>query len=238
MPESIVKAAVIMSTTIYLIRHGETAGNAEVRYIGRTDIPLDAKGVVQAQELCYKLQQYAIEEIYASPLQRAIATAAPIAEVLRKQIHIENGLKEINCGAWETLTAKQVCEKWPKELDNWANHPDKLKIPEGDSFADVQKRMISALGAIARANEGKNVAVVSHMGAILTVGCYLTNTPIRDLWSLGQPGNTSISKIVYDDNLNPRLIGWADESYLPISLQSSAQVVAGFEGHQTTEKAI
>lgn len=80
-----------MSTTIYLIRHGETAGNAEVRYIGWTDIPLDAKGVVQAQELCYKLQQYAIEEIYASPLQRAIATAAPIAEVLRKQIHIENG---------------------------------------------------------------------------------------------------------------------------------------------------
>lgn len=52
-----------MSTTIYLIRHGETAGNAEVRYIGWTDIPLDAKGVVQAQELCYKLQQYAIEEI-------------------------------------------------------------------------------------------------------------------------------------------------------------------------------
>ena len=208
-----------MSTTIYLIRHGETAGNAEVRYIGWTDIPLDAKGVVQAQELCYKLQQCAIEEIYASPLQRAIATAAPIAEVLRKQIHIENGLKEINCGAW-------------------ANHPDKLKIPEGDSFADVQKRMISALGAIARVNQGKNVAVVSHMGAILTVGCYLTNTPIRDLWSLGQPGNTSISKIVYDDDLNPRLIGWADESYLPISLQSSAQVVAGFEGPQPTEKAI
>ena len=144
-----------MSTMIYLIRHGETAGNAEVRYIGWTDIPLDAKGVVQAQELCYKLQQCAIDEIYASPLQRAIATAAPIAEVLRKQIHIENGLKEINCGAWETLTAKQVCEKWPKELDNWANHPDKLKIPEGDSFADVQKRMISALGAIARANQGK-----------------------------------------------------------------------------------
>ena len=151
---------------------------------------------------------------------------------------MENGLKEINCGAWETLTAKQVCEKWPKELDNWANHPDKLKIPEGDSFAGVQKRMISALGAIARANQGKNVAVVSHMGAILTVGCYLTNTPIRNLWSLGQPGNTSISKIVYDDDLNPRLIGWADESYLPISLQSGAQVVAGFEGPQPTEKAI
>ena len=227
-----------MSTMIYLIRHGETAGNAEVRYIGWTDIPLDAKGVVPAQELCYKLQQCAIDEISASPLQRAIATAAPIAEVLRKQIHIENGLKEINCGAWETLTAKQVCEKWPKELDNWANHPDKLKIPEGDSFADVQKRMISALGAIARANQGKNVAVVSHMGAILTVGCYLTNTPIRNLWSLGQPGNTSISKIVYDDDLNPRLIGWADERYLPISLQSGAQVVAGFEGPQPTEKAI
>ena len=45
MPESIVKAAVIMSTMIYLIRHGETTGNAEVRYIGWTDIPLDAKGV-------------------------------------------------------------------------------------------------------------------------------------------------------------------------------------------------
>ena len=98
--------------------------------------------------------------------------------------------------------------------------------------------MISALGAIARANQGKNVVVVSHMGAILTVGCYLTNTPIRNLWSLGQPGNTSISKIVYDDDLNPRLIGWADESYLPISLQSGAQVVAGFEGPQPTEKAI
>ena len=84
MPESIVKAAVIMSTMIYLIRHGETAGNAEVRYIGWTDIPLDAKGVVQAQELCYKLQQCAIDEIYASPLQRAIATAAPIAESAEK----------------------------------------------------------------------------------------------------------------------------------------------------------
>ena len=70
---------------------GKRQGNAEVRYIGWTDIPLDAKGVVQAQELCYKLQQCAIDEIYASPLQRAIATAAPIAEVLRKQIHIENG---------------------------------------------------------------------------------------------------------------------------------------------------
>lgn len=227
-----------MSTKIYLIRHGETAGNAEVRYIGWTDIPLDAKGVVQAQELCYELQGGAIDEIYSSPLQRAIATATPIAEVLRKQIHIENGLKEINCGAWENLTAEQVRAKWPEQLDNWANHPDKLKIPEGDTFAGVQKRLVSALGAIARANQGKNVAVVSHMGAILTVGCYLTNTPIRDMWSLGQPGNTSISKIIYDDDLNPQLISWADESYLPTSLQSGEQVVAGFEEHQPKEKAI
>lgn len=227
-----------MSTTIYLIRHGETAGNAEVRYIGWTDIPLDAKGVVQAQELCYKLQGCVIDEVYSSPLQRAIATVTPIAEVLRKQIHIENGLKEINCGAWENLTAEQVQEKWPEELDNWARHPDKLQIPEGDSFVDVQKRLVSTLGAIARANPGKNVAVVSHMGAILTVGCYLTNTPIRDMWSLGQPGNVSISKIVYDDDLNPRLVRWADESYLPISLQSGEQVVAGFEEHQPAEKAI
>lgn len=227
-----------MSTTLYLIRHGETAGNAEVRYIGWTDVPLDAKGIVQAQELCYKLQGCKIDAIYASPMQRAIATATPIAEALKEKIQIENGLKEINCGAWETLTAEQVHEKWPEELENWSRHPDKLKIPDGDSFLDVQKRLVSALGAIAKANQGKHVAVVSHMGAILTVGCYLTNTPIRDMWSLGQPGNTSISKIIYDDDLNPQLVSWADESYLPISLQSGEQVVAGFENHQPAEKAI
>lgn len=90
------------------LRHGETDWNREGRFQGHFDIPLNARGLAQAEEAARCLARHRIDRIVASPLIRALKTAAIVAESLGLPVHIESGLRERSFGAFDGLIVNEV----------------------------------------------------------------------------------------------------------------------------------
>lgn len=145
---------------IYLIRHGETDWNKEMRFQGREDIPLNAAGMEQARVCGRALRGLGIKEIYTSPLKRAARTGALIAEELgigAEQVHAMPELIERDFGEY---SGKYVKDR--KDYFAIAAGEDRGNM---ETFAGVQVRMEQALRLLAQSGKDA-VAAVSHGGAI------------------------------------------------------------------------
>jgi broad specificity phosphatase PhoE len=175
---------------IWLIRHGETDWNVDHRIQGVTDIPLNARGVAQAQRLAGRLAHVGFDAIFSSDSQRAHATAqhalpgAPIVTDPR--------LRELAYGVfegerWESLPAAlvPVAKRW--RADRWGQ-----RIPGGESFQDLTVRMQAFLAELPAAGR---VALFSHGGAIRTVLYHLWGFEPNGQWRL-EITNTGITRIV------------------------------------------
>src|SRR6185437_6606991 len=101
-------------TTLLLVRHGETDWNAERRYQGHADVPLNDRGVEQARELAEQLAGERIDAIYSSDLSRAHATAEIVGERLGVPVVTDPDLREIDVGAVEGLTFEES-----RSFDGW-----------------------------------------------------------------------------------------------------------------------
>src|SRR3954452_5952208 len=97
-----------MTTRVLLIRHGATVLSAEDRFAGATDVALSEEGRQQALALAERLADAEIAAIYASPMQRTVATAHLIAAPHRLPIVTDTALREIDHGRWEQLTRREV----------------------------------------------------------------------------------------------------------------------------------
>lgn len=120
---------------LLLIRHGETSHNAGQIALGREDVPLNERGLRQADSIGAALQNEPITAIYSSPLQRAKATAAPLAKSLDLMVEIEDGLIEMDVGEVENQTFAEIAERYPDFFKEWrsARVPD-LCMPGGESL--------------------------------------------------------------------------------------------------------
>src|SRR3954462_7189299 len=96
----------VMSTRIFLIRHGATILSAEDRFAGATDVPLSDEGREQVGRLAARLADEKIAAVYASPLGRTVETASILAQPHGLEVQKRDGLKEISHGRWEQLTRK------------------------------------------------------------------------------------------------------------------------------------
>ena len=157
---------------LLLLRHGETAHNARQVTLGREDVPLNQRGLQQADSLGTALCTEPIAAIYSSPLQRATTTAAPLAKSLSLSVEIEDRLIEMDVGEVENLTFAELAERYPDFLKEWrSDQVADLLMPDGESLRQVQDRAWAALEAIREQHEDDVVAVVSHNFVILTVLC-------------------------------------------------------------------
>src|SRR5262245_16165254 len=98
----------IPKRTFYFLRHGQTDWNAEGRFQGHADIPLNARGILQAEEACRVLKECSVDLIVCSPLVRALKTAAIVGEQLRKPLFVDSELKERSFGSLEGLIVNDV----------------------------------------------------------------------------------------------------------------------------------
>src|SRR5258706_8667142 len=101
------------STRLCLVRHGETAWNAEGRVQGQLDIPLDATGLAQARAVASVLKNESFAAIYSSDLTRARQTAQPAADVLKKNVALTEYLRERHYGAFQGMTYTEASERIP-----------------------------------------------------------------------------------------------------------------------------
>lgn len=148
---------------LYLVRHGTTTLNAQNRYRGRRDIPLDAQGYQDAVDAARRLSDAGLAAVYTSPLRRAIATAQIIAdEALVPDLRILHGLNNVDYGAWEGMTAEEAAMFDPEAFALYRTSPDRAACPLGERLSDARDRMMEALRLIAARHPGEAVAVVTH----------------------------------------------------------------------------
>ena len=151
-----------------LWRHGQTVWNAEHRFQGQSDIPLDETGQAQAERAARLLAALRPDLIVSSDLSRAAQTAAPLARLTGLEVTLDKDLRERHGGRWEGLTDTEIRTRYPVEHANWTP-------PDGEPSPVVADRVAGALYRIAEAAAGTENAepglavVVSH-GAALRLG--------------------------------------------------------------------
>ena len=156
---------------LILIRHGETPWNHEGRFQGQVTVDLNAKGVFQATGLAGALGHLLPEAIFSSPLPRALSTAAIIAEPTSTAVITLEGLKEINLGDLEGITAADMEERYPLLYEEWNAHAHTVTFPGGESLLQLQERAWGAAQNLIDTYAGKVVFAVTHNFAIRTILC-------------------------------------------------------------------
>jgi glucosyl-3-phosphoglycerate phosphatase len=148
---------------LVLWRHGQTTYNAEHRFQGQRDVPLNALGRAQAQRAARHLASLEPAAIWSSDLVRATATAECLAKMVGLDVQQDKDLRERFGGEWEGLTIGEIRRSYPEEHATW-------EPPGGESVESVASRTAGALQRIAeRSAPGSLVVVVGH-GASLTWG--------------------------------------------------------------------
>ncbi len=164
---------------LILIRHGETVRNAEGLVQGRADVPLNDLGRRQAAALADALGGESLAAVYASPLQRARATAAAIAAPHGLPVIVEPDLAEMDVGEMEGLSGAQMRERFPEFLAVWAGPAGpSLSMPGGESLQDVQARAWAVIERLREHHAEATVAAVSHSFVIATIVCRAAGVPL------------------------------------------------------------
>jgi glucosyl-3-phosphoglycerate phosphatase len=170
-----------------LWRHGQTIWNAERRFQGQTDIPLDVTGEAQAASAASRLATLRPDAIFSSDLSRAAGTAAPLAALTGLTLTLEKDLRERSGGSWEGLTDTEIAERFPVERATWTP-------PDGELASAVADRVGAVLHRIAADLRDGGLAVVVSHGAALRLGmARLLRLPDDSTWVLGPLSNCSWS---------------------------------------------
>ncbi len=157
-------------TRLYLIRHGQSAGNAEGRFGGHGPTPLSDLGRRQAEMTAKALAKEGISAIYSSDLTRAVETAEPLARLLDLPIHQSPAFRERHVGVLEGLTFDESKEAYPKDYYALVNRSIHHVITKGESYRHLLRRITQKVNEVLRIHQGERVAIFSHTGAI----CFLT----------------------------------------------------------------
>ncbi len=157
-------------TRLFLVRHGQSDGNAEGRFGGHSPTPLSALGEQQAELTARALAKQKIHAIYSSDLYRAIQTAEPLAKILDLPIIATAAFRERKVGVLEGLTFDESKAAHPKDYYALVNRNIHHVITGGESYRQLLKRAAPELHEVLRAHHGENIVIFSHTGAI----CFLT----------------------------------------------------------------
>lgn len=159
-----------MSTTILLIRHGETAWNAVRRLQGHIDIGLNEEGQRQAAALATALADVALDAVVASDLQRAAQTAAAVAVRHGLPVQTDALLRERCYGVFEGMLYTDIAEQYPQEYALWQARDIDAVMPDGaraaESFRRFYQRSVDAIAYWAERHAGQTIAVIAHGGVL------------------------------------------------------------------------
>ncbi len=170
---------------IYLVRHGEMQSPVGKSYIGQSDPPLSAKGIVQAQRLAQELENVRPTAIWCSDLQRSWRTAEIIAERQSIRPQVRSDLREISLGQWEGLAFEEVRRVFPAEYEARGQDIVGYRPPGGENLADLSQRVIAAFAEVVALAAG-DVLIVGHAGVNRAILCHILGMPLQNLFRLGQ----------------------------------------------------
>ncbi|MCQ5375451.1 MAG: histidine phosphatase family protein [Methanomassiliicoccales archaeon] len=166
---------------LILVRHGETDWNRNLVFRGRIDVPLNETGLAQAAATAEVLKNHPISSAYSSPLLRAMKTAEIIARPHSLQVFPDEDLIDINYGLLQGLSEDEARLRYPKLIEEWNSHPEKVKFPDGESLIDVWKRTQNFLNRLMALGEQERVLVVSHRIPIKLISLALLGMDLEEM---------------------------------------------------------
>ena len=153
-------------TRFLLIRHGETAWNADGRIQGHTDVELTEVGLEQARLAAERLRNEKIDVVYSSDLKRASATGEAVAKIHKLPVKTTPLLREANLGRWQGMTMQEVAEKYPKEYAAYSKDSINNRPPDAERLEDVIKRCRRFLDKVTELHPDATIAVACHGGTV------------------------------------------------------------------------
>jgi len=183
------------STLVLLVRHGQTPTTGKILPGRAAGLNLADSGIEQARLAAERISVLKkVDAIYASPLERARQTAAPIAKILGLRTQIDKGLLECDFGDW---TGKELATLM--KLPEWSTvqrAPSTFRFPNGESFTEMQTRMVSTLDRLRAKHRGGTIICVSHADPIKAAMAHAMGSHI-DLFQRIVIGTCSISAVLY-----------------------------------------
>ncbi len=193
-------------TTLIFVRHGQSMGNVQMRFIGQGDVPLTELGREQAQRTAKFLSKYRIDKIYASDLSRARDTAFPTASMQGLDVILEPAFREISAGDWEGHTYTELCERFPESYGAWMHDIGRSHPQNGESVAELAARVYARTDRILAEHRGECIAVFTHATPVRMMACRWFGYAVEDAAKLPFCGNASVSIAEYEDDGICRLI--------------------------------
>lgn len=179
---------------VYLIRHGEVAWNKENAYVGSTDLPLNDTGREQAKKLADAMATKGLAAIYSSDLSRARETAETIGAKVGLAVNTVHELQEVSYGDWEGLPETEIARRWPDLFVAWRQDALSVRIPGGESFAEMRDRAFDAFCRIARAHPDQAIAITAHKSVNRVLLCCLLEVNPSNYRRIGQ-GNACVNVV-------------------------------------------
>lgn len=212
-------------TKIYLIRHAQAEGNLYRRLHGWYNSLLTEKGLRQVAALTGRFDSVSIDAVYSSPLRRCQDTAKAIYEHKGLPLYIESGLIEMGIGRWENIPFGEAQVKEPELLNLFGEANTAFKIEGGETFPQMQKRMVDTILRIAEANPDRTVACFTHGMVIRCALCYFHGWDLTDIRRVPHSDNTGVACLEVE-NGKVSILYEADNSHLPRELSTIVKTYA------------
>jgi phosphoserine phosphatase len=174
-------------TKILLIRHGHVEGMTPERFRGRADLALTDRGRAQAQAIAKRVASvWQPARIYASPMRRCAETGGAIAKASRVEVVTMDDLNDINYGAWQWRSYKEVAEAEPQVFAAWFATPHLVRFPNGESLQDLVARTANALRLALGDHGHETIVLVGHDSVNRALLLQLLDQPLTSYWRLAQ----------------------------------------------------
>ena len=207
-------------TEIYIIRHTQAEGNRYRMMQGFWDGNVTEKGRLQIEALAERFRDISVDAVYSSDLSRAMLTAEAAARWRKLPIQTREDLRELNIGPWEQKFFGNIQYETPELAESFLHDAENWRLEGAETFPHVRQRALRALTEIAKENDGKTIAVVSHGITIRCIMSGITGIPLSDDRRLPIFKNTAVTKLHWDgEKFHVEYMN--DASHLPPEQQSS-----------------
>jgi probable phosphoglycerate mutase len=167
-------------TRFIVVRHGETAWNAEGRIQGHLDSPLNEEGLAQALLVGERLAHEAIDALYCSDLGRVRQTVQPLVDRTGMTAQLTERLRERRLGAFQGLTSRECQARYPEDYARFHGRDVDHAVPDGgESIRDVNRRVSAFFTELAARHPGQLVVAVTHGGVLDALYRFVTGTPLE-----------------------------------------------------------
>jgi len=173
-------------TRIYLIRHGAVVGAGPKRYNGHRDVDLSSNGLSQMEQMARRLADFPIVAVYCSDLVRTTKGAEILARSKGIPVYPCQALREKKFGAWEGLTYEEVAASFPRDWEAWLADPAGSRPLGGETFREVEQRVLQELSLILKDHWGQEVVILSHGGTNRVILCYALRLDLKHIFRIEQ----------------------------------------------------